>query len=191
MLDSPLPAGPMRATVLISLVTLSGCASSSAVPGHPTPTETVRIVGLTGAVALTTSPTVAARIDTFPAPLDEVWRILPAAYDSLAIPPTSLDAANHVVGNAGLKVRGRLGNVPLTRYLDCGDSQGAPSAETYEIHLSIFTQVQPGRSGTATVATTVQASGRPVAFSGEYVRCASKGVLESRLVDRLKAQLPP
>src|SRR6266487_4622843 len=41
----PLPAGPMRATVLISLVTLSGCASSSAVPGHATPTETVRIEG--------------------------------------------------------------------------------------------------------------------------------------------------
>jgi hypothetical protein len=181
----------MRATVVLSLVMLSGCASSNAVPGRPTPNETVRIVGPTGAVDLTTSPTVAPRVDTIPAPLDQVWRMLPAAYDSLAIPLTNLDAANHVVGNAGLKVRGRLGNVPLSRYLDCGDSQGAPSAETYEVQLSMFTQVYPGSSGTATVTTTVQASGRPVAFSGEYVRCTSKGALEARLASSLKAQLSP
>ncbi len=151
----------------------------------------MRIVGSTGAVELNTSPTVVARVDTIPAPLDQVWRMLPAAYDSLAIPLTRLDAANHVVGNAGLKVRGRLGNIPLTRYLDCGDSQGAPSAETYEILLSVFTQARPATSGTATVATTVQASGRPVTFSGEYVRCSSRGALESRLVNKLKSQLPP
>jgi hypothetical protein len=175
---------------MLSVVTLSGCASSPAVPGHPTPNETVRIVGPAGAVALTMSPTVAASVTTIHAPLDQVWRVLPAVYDSLAIPLTTLDAANHVIGNAGIKLRGRLGNIPLTRYLDCGDTQGTPSAETYEIHLSVFTQVQPGTSGTTTVATTVQARGRPVAFSGEYVRCPSNGALELRLVNTLNAHLP-
>lgn len=179
----------MRATAMLSIVALSSCASANPVPGRPTPDETVRIVGPSRTIELTTSPTVAARVETVWYPLYQVWRVLPAVYDSLAIPVTSLDTANHVIGNAGTKLRRRLGNVPLTRYLDCGDSQGAPSAETYEIHLSILTRVEPGASGSTTVATTIEASGKPVTLSGEYVRCSSTGTLESHLVSTLKAQL--
>ena len=179
----------MRATVMLSIVALSGCAAANTVPGRPTPDETVRIVGPGRTIELTTSPAVAARVEAVGYPLHQVWRVLPAAYDSLAIPVSSIDTANHIIGTSGIKLRRRLGNVPLTRYLDCGDSQGAPSAETYEIHLSIVTRVQPGASGTTRVATTIEASGKPVTLSGEYVRCSSTGALESHLVTMLKAQL--
>lgn len=171
---------------MLSIVALTGCASSSAVPGRPTSDESIRIVGPGRAIELRTSPTSPASVDTLFAPLDQVWRALPAAYEAIAIPVTDLDSANHVIANSGLKVRRRLGNVPLTRYLDCGDTQGAPSAETYEIHLSVLTHVQAAGAWGSIVATTVEAMGRPVTFSGAAVRCSSTRALESRLADILR-----
>lgn len=180
----------MRAAVILSMIMYSGCASSHTAAGRPTTDERVRIVGSGGSIQLSILPTVAARVDTVLSPLDQVWRVLPAVYDSLAIPVASLDAANHVIGNPGMMVRRRLGNVPLTRYLECGSAQGAPSAETYEIRLSVLTRAYAGADGSTTVTTTIEATGRPVTFAGEYARCSSTGALESRLVSTLKAQLP-
>jgi len=51
----------MRATVMLSIVALSGCTSGNTLPGRPTPEETVRIVGPGRTIQLTTSPAVAAR----------------------------------------------------------------------------------------------------------------------------------
>ncbi len=178
----------MRGTVTLSIVVLSGCASSGSARGTPTSDETVRIVGARETIELRTSATLTASLDTVLAPVDQVWRALPAAYEALAIPVTDLDSATHVIANSGITVRRQLGKVPLTRYLDCGDSQGAPSAETYEIHLSVLTRVQPAAAGTSIVATTVQATGRPVTLSGTYIRCSSTRQLESRLVNALRAQ---
>jgi len=174
---------------MLSIVALAGCASSSTTRGTPTSDETVRIVGAGETIELRTSATVTASLDTILAPADQVWRALPAAYEALAIPVTHLDSATHVIANSGITVRRRLGKVPLTRYIDCGDSQGVPSAETYEIRLSVLTRLQAGATGTSIVATSVQATGRPVSLSGTDVRCSSTRQLESRLVNALRAQL--
>jgi len=179
----------MRGTIILSIVAISGCASSSGARGTPTSDETVRIVGARETIELRTSATVTASLDTLFAPLDQVWRALPAAYEALAIRVTDLDSANHVIANSGLIVRRQLGKVALTRYLDCGDSQGVPSAETYEIRLSVLTRLQASAAGTSIVATSVQATGRPVSVSGMDVRCSSTRQLESRLVNALRAQL--
>jgi hypothetical protein len=119
-----------------------------------------------------------------------VWAVLPAVYDSLHIPRSQVDEATHVLGNTGLKLRRRLGTIPLSRLLECGSAQGGPSADTYEVFLSILTTVQPGtEAGTAFVATTIDAQARPVSFAGEYVRCGSKGELEQRVLNSLKWEL--
>jgi uncharacterized Zn-binding protein involved in type VI secretion len=39
-----------------------------------------------------------------------------------------------------------------------------------------------------TVSTTIQATGRPVSFAGDPVRCTSTGTLEARIVEALKAR---
>jgi hypothetical protein len=79
----------------------------------------------------------------------------------------------------------------LVRLIDCGTTQGGPSADSYDIRLSVLTQVSPaeGGGGGSTIVTTVDAMGRPVAFSGEYVRCTSTGSLETRIADAIQAQL--
>jgi hypothetical protein len=180
----------MRLAVLLSLAVVAGCSSSNGVESAPMP-QTVRVVGGAGAdpIALGMIATPAdARSTTVAAPLPEVWRVLPAAYAALNIPLSTIDSTTHLVGNAGFNLRRRLGSIPLVRLIDCGSTQGGASAETYDIKMSVLTRVQPSDAGT-TFSTTVEPMGKPTAFSGEYIRCSSTGVLESRLADAIKARL--
>ncbi len=181
----------MRLATVLSLAALAGCSSSNVGQSAPAP-ETVRVVGgaASGAISMGMSPTAPdARSAALPASVADAWRVLPAAYDALTIPISMVDSATRVIGNSGFNVRRRLGSTPLVRFIDCGSTQGGPSAETYDIKLSVITQVKPDGAGSA-IATTVTAMGKPTAFSGEYIRCSSTGVLESRLADAVKARLP-
>jgi hypothetical protein len=77
----------------------------------------------------------------------------------------------------------------LSRYIDCGRTQGFDSADTYDVHLSVLTQVTPGKSNGATIATVVEAAARPAQFKGDYTRCESKGEIESRIPKIATARL--
>lgn len=181
----------MRLGRLIPLAALAACSSSSNVAQSAPVPETVRVVGGGAAnIALGMNPTAAdAHSTTLSATVADVWRVLPAAYDALGIPLSVVDSTTHLIGNSGFNLRRRLGSIPLVRLIDCGTTQGGPSAETYDIHMSVVTQVKPGDGGTI-IGTTVEPMGRPAAFSGEYIRCSSTGVLESRLADAVRARLP-
>jgi hypothetical protein len=179
----------MRRPVMLSVLPialLAGCASSRSSgipdPGVETRTETVRVggVGAQHGTTMTTVSSVSPGVTTIFSPIDDVWRVLPAIYDSLGIPVDRLDHAKHIIGNTGFKLRRRLGDIPLTRYLDCGQAQGGPSAETYEVNLSVLTELQPAARGTA-AATIVQATARPVTFVGEHTPCKSTGGLEKSI----------
>lgn len=181
----------MRLAGLIPLAVLAACSSSSnAVRSAPVP-ETVRVVGGgAGNVAIGMAPTAPdARATTLSASVADVWRVLPAAYEALGIPLTVVDSATHLIGNTGFNIRRRLGSTPLVRIIDCGTTQGGPSAETYDIHMSVVTQVKAGDAGTI-IGTTVEPMGKPAAFSGEYIRCSSTGLLETRLADAVRSRLP-
>lgn len=180
----------MRLARLIPLAALAACSSSSNVAQSAPAPETVRVVGGgAGSIAMGMSPSaVDAHSTTLSASLADVWRVLPAAYESLGIQLSVIDSATHVIGNSGFNLRRRLGSTPLVRLIDCGTTQGGPSAETYDIHMSVVTQVRAGDSGTI-IGTTVEPMGKPAAFSGEYIRCSSTGVLESRLADAVRSRL--
>jgi hypothetical protein len=91
-----------------------------------------------------------------------------------------LDASKHLAGNAGFKLRQRLGKVPLSRYFDCGTTQVGPNAESYDVYLTVLTSVASDAGG-AKVATVVDASAKPVAFSQAYSACSTTTALEKRL----------
>ena len=167
----------------VGYVLLAGCASSSSMGGTA---ETPVI----GAGNLRIRQNDAAKVTRFSAPIARVWAVLPSVHDSLSIPLTDLDASKHVIGNSGMKAYKTLGKTSLARYLDCGKTQGFASAETYEIQLSVMTQVTPDGDGT-TMATLVEAAGRPLAFSGGFTKCTSTGALETRLADLARARLQP
>lgn len=119
-----------------------------------------------------------------------VWVALRAAYDSLSLPVGSVDEASHTLGTpARVRVVRRLGKIPLSKFLNCGDTQGRPAADSYEVQLTVQTTLQPVNSATTTVLTTVVAEARPITFSGEYARCTSTGALETALTETVKSQL--
>jgi hypothetical protein len=176
----------MRVTLALPLLLLAaGCASGAGVGGRPD--QTVHLADGAGGVLRLRSD--GAKVSTVDYPLERVWRVLPSVFDSLGIALTDLDPSQHQLGNAGMKAHKQLGKVSLTKYLDCGNAQGFPSAETYDIQLSVRTRAESNADGGTSISTLVEAAGRPMAFAGEYVRCTSKSELETRIVDGVKARL--
>ena len=169
-----------RLAALLLAVVISGCASSSpgsAISGRD---QTVRVSD--GSSTLRIQPTDAMAVSNVPFATAAVWNVMASVFDSLGIAVGTLDPQKLVIGNTALKIHGRLGSVPLSRYLDCGQTQGFPSAETYDVHLSVLTQVSPGKEpNTSSIATMVEAAARPMQFKGEYALCQTKGELETRI----------
>lgn len=180
----------MRQGALLWIVVVAGCASGGGAGGAPS-SQTVRVVG----AASTQSVAIAGGAENsnthvLPYSVEKVWRALPAVLDSLGIPIQTMDPAKRVVGSAGFKIRGRLKNVPLSRYIDCGSSTAiGPNADTYEVNIAFLAAVQPAEGTSSSVSLTFEAAGKPVNFAQDYSQCASKAVLESRFYDVLAARL--
>lgn len=172
----------MRPFVSLCLLCLAACASRTT-GGSTARTETVRVATTGTTVAIQSTSTTAPSTREVARAADALWAVLPAVYDSLGIPVAQRQPATRTLGNDGLRLRRRLGSVPLQRYLDCGRGQDGPNAESYEVHLSVQTQVKPGARQTSHLSTIVQAQARPVNFSGEWVRCASRDMLEERIAE--------
>ena len=177
----------------LSIAALAGCASTP----EDTPRVTdggmvlpsTRVVGVKSELDLRTNPTISRHVTTVAGTPAAVWTLLVAAYDSIGIPVTTSVPPQGLIGNEGFKVRRKLKDAPLTRYLDCGNTQGGPSAETYEITLAVKTQLVPA-DGAVTATTMVNATGRPVALASNDIRCSSTGRLEARIA-QLIGGVPP
>jgi hypothetical protein len=178
-----------RRSVVVLCIASAACASPNSSSSPAPAVETIRVPTATpgGTASLTT--TTAANIWTVSRPIDRVWLVLAPAFDSLQIPLTTVDPTTHTIGNGDLRVRRRLGAESLRTYLNCGNTQGAPNAETFDIRLSVMAQLTPDGPGATTITTTIQAMARPASVSGEFIRCSSTGTLETRLGDIVAARL--
>ncbi|MEA3244625.1 MAG: hypothetical protein U9Q74_00570 [Gemmatimonadota bacterium] len=178
-----------RAIPVLFLVGAAACASSSTVGGSTRPVSQDISIGAGGSGdRLTIAPSSGPNVNTLDFAPDRVWKVLPAAFDSVAVPIAHLDPATKTIGNEGFKIRQRLGKVSLSRYFDCGTTQIGPNADSYDVFLTVMVQVQAAGTGSKLV-TNVEASARPITFSQAYSRCSSRGSLEARLLDAIKAQL--
>ena len=97
-------------------------------------------------------------------PIDKVWAALPAAFDSLGVTVTSRDPVKRIMGTEGIKVRQRIGGVPLSRYFDCGTTQIGANADSYEVMLMLMAQLKAAPGNTTSIVVSVDARARPVAF---------------------------
>jgi hypothetical protein len=181
----------MRRLIAVSAVLLSACASSPGAGSAPQPDQTLRIPtsNATGGSTITIAQSESPSQRTIAAPAAAVWNALPAVYETLGLPITDRNAEARTTGTTSYKIRRKLGNTPLSRYIDCGSTQGSPSADSYEVLLTVSTQLLAASSDTTGVSTTVSALARPVFVSGEYVNCGSTRALEKRFFDILRVQL--
>ena len=183
----------MRAITVVGTVLIAGCASYGVYITAPGAANTgvSRVSSSGGTEAISTGAVPIAGSSTVYVPIDRLWAILPAVYDSVGIPLTVVDRAGYMLGNRGLQVRRQLHGVALSKYIDCGYAQGRASADFYDVNLSVTTQLQRQDSLTTTVITTVDAVARPVLFTGEYNHCGTRGELEARISNDLKGIQTP
>lgn len=176
----------MHRLVPISLLVLASCASSNAAPTARPSTQTVASAG-GSAISMSTAPNL--DVTRLAWSSDAVWRILPSVFDSVGIPVVTIDQVRKTIGNSGWKTRARLGKAPLSRYLDCGNTQIGPNADSYDVLLSVLTTVAPEGTNGATLTTIVEAQAKPITYNQAYSRCSSKGGIELRIAELVKARL--
>lgn len=189
----------MRLALPLALAIAAGCSSS----GTHRPTDaaatpqTVHVAGAgtvgqasAASVRVTSANDVAA--DTIAAPLDSVWKALPAVYNALGIEVNLLDPQLRTIGTSGTKLYRRLGQTALRRLLDCGSTQLGPNADSYEVLLAATSTARKVDSTTTILVTNVQATARPMQFaSGESI-CRTRGELEKQVALLIRTRvLPP
>ncbi|MDB4869965.1 MAG: hypothetical protein JWL97_969 [Gemmatimonadales bacterium] len=179
----------MRAIIVLSVGVVAGCASPNPGAVASTPGPDVRMTMPQGSQVITSGATVVRGVANLQFPMDKVWPAMAPAYDSLSIPLSVFDATSRTIGNEGLKARRRIGKTRIGEYLNCGNGEGGPSADIYEINLSMVSRLQPNAVGGTTITTTVDGVAKPASFSGDYIKCATTGELEKRLVKIVEDKL--
>ena len=120
---------------------------------------------------------------------DQVFSTLPAAYEKLGITVTTMVTKERMIANPDLRARARLGGIPLRRLFDCGGASGDPNADTFQLTISVASEVKDNGDGSSTLSTLLQANGRPVQFGGGDVRCSTTGELERMIEQQVKLKL--
>ncbi|MDQ8164492.1 MAG: hypothetical protein P3A28_01870 [Gemmatimonadota bacterium] len=177
----------MRCQALFAVITVFACAPSGTVVATGAVPQSIGVAG--SGDRLTIAPGSGPHLNTLDVAPDRVWRVLPAAFDSVGVPVGRLDQGNKIIANDGLKIRQRLGKVLLSRYIDCGQTQIGPNADSYEVYLILAVQVRAAGPSSSSLSTTFEANARPIAFSQGYSRCTTNGALEAKLLGAVKALL--
>jgi hypothetical protein len=180
----------MRACTAFVLLAITACASAgSAGPETAPKQETVRIMGASN-TNLTVTSNAGAQVTRIEATPDRVWLALPGAYAKVGIPITEVDTVHQRIANTGMKVRRQLNGTSLSRFIECGSTQIGDNADSYDVYFTISSVVKPDpATGLTTLETMFESQAKPVSFSREYARCSTKGEMEKRIVDAVKAQL--
>jgi hypothetical protein len=179
----------MRVIIVLSVSALVGCASPNTGAVSSAPGPDVRMRMPQGTTVLSVGASVVQGVANLESPIDRVWSAMSLAYDSLSIPLTVIDATSHTIGNQGLNAHRRIGKTRIGEYLNCGSGEGGPSADIYDINLSVVSKLQPNSTGGTTITTTVDGNAKPASYSGDYIKCATTGGLEQRLVRLVEAQI--
>jgi hypothetical protein len=177
-----------RCAKILLLAVLSACASSGST-GSTSARPATQTIGRGDIGTLVVSSGASAEVAKVSQAADAVWRIMPSVFDSLGVPITDMDPARKEIGNAGYRIRNRLGKVSLSRYIDCGSTQIGPNADNYDVVLTVMAVVTADGPTAATITTRVEAQARPATYNQQYSRCSSKGGIEARIADLVNARL--
>jgi len=167
---------------IAGILFLFGCASATPANGGWSSGPSVQVSGAQGGDRMNTPPEFKiAQQSTVQMPIADAWVRLSKAYSDLGIPLTTLQPSLHELGNMGMRRSHSLGNQRLSSMLECGASGDGANADSYLISMSVVSQLTATADSTTEVATLVQATAAPMAFSTAPIVCSTKGVLEARI----------
>lgn len=175
-----------RIAAAACLMGLPACASASG-GADETRTERATIaVERTGASTTTLELSRDAAIVTheLALPPERAWPVLVETYAALEIPVNGADENGRVLATTDQRLR-RIGGRPLTAFFRCSGAYENLAA-TGDVYVSARTQLLPARSGGGTQARTeVSAIAQARSGTGSRVACASTGVLERTINEKL------
>ncbi|HVT39532.1 MAG TPA: hypothetical protein VHE78_10835 [Gemmatimonadaceae bacterium] len=182
----------IRGLACFTLATACACASQgSSSPDVSVVPMSDRIVS-GGGSSLTigsSATTVGIRTDLAATP-DAAFRALQAVYDDLKIPIADLSPTDRVAGNQQFKARRRIVGVPMQSYFDCGGTPGQPNAETFDIVITVMSNVTAARNDASTLTTRATAiASDPGHGQGNQLRCSTTGELEARIAKLVREKL--
>ena len=130
-----------------------------------------------------------AAIDLVPAPASTVRLAIKKMLTELDIPITVDDAKYDVYGNNDFQKIHRIGNKPMSDFLDCGVTAMGARTATNRMYISLITVVDSMRPNSTRIRSTVEASARDLsaASSSRPLHCSSTGKLERMLIDSVVA----
>jgi hypothetical protein len=183
-----------RSTTLVLMVILicvSGCASRSSsgpavVQGLVLPTTTTYDGGLRPVANQASS----VRDTVILGERGRIWGVLPSVFASLSIDAEMMDPTTLVIGTERLRTS-RVDGRRLSEFLDCGGGVAGPNADSYDVTLSLFVQLEGEGSGSTLVRTVLDASAQSRYNNSDQIQCASFGTLERRVVGLIDQQLRP
>ncbi|HZF67290.1 MAG TPA: hypothetical protein VEZ47_04555 [Gemmatirosa sp.] len=187
-----------QASRLALCTTLVACASAGGPPDAETAASTPRAANVTPNQALAGTGGMQADVTTIRSNRADViplaaapgpaYAALVQAYAHVGLTPTSMSTDARELGVGSAKVRRRLGEERLSRYLSCGERMsGMPNADEYDVRLTVTSRIVavPEDTARSVLTTFVQANARPVSTGGAMVTCSSTGELERRLAKRV------
>ncbi len=184
----------MRTTVLLLAASaIAACAptTSSLPSAGPTQTTTSVTTGGGANLDITMHADNRPSSNTVQAAPERVWAVMPAVFEGLKIPVGTLDQNSRVIGNRRIETNsGRIAGGRASMYLNCGNTGlGSPVADSYQVNLSVLTQIVPAPGGSTQVQTSIDANATQRGVSSAPVRCASTGRLEQQIATAVQQHL--
>jgi len=178
--------GVIRWGTVLGALLLTVASSRSA--AAQTPQARALLPGVDGAILLDTLG--------LPFPIhgsrDSIFTALESVFKELKIPVETRDPRTGLLHNLNADISKRIGNIPLSRYLDCGRGFSGDNANFYQVTLAISAWVDPPRGEPQRLQVAIAASGRdPAGSRTGWVQCTSKGTLEKLVADKVQALLSP
>lgn len=177
----------MREFASLLLVLVAGCSTSGldSVQAPRTRPPSISASGTSVDVYIPVNRAIVT--DVIRATPEAAWAALELAYPYFGIAVTESSPAARVLGNSRLVVSRRLGDAPLSRYLECGTGLTGPFADRYRIEMLIRSAIVPGEGGGARVDTYVEAvAHNPEGTSNTGVACTSTQRLEREIAERVR-----
>ena len=119
---------------------------------------------------------------------ETVWSVVSGVYTQLEIPVEQSDPRAMQLGTSGYSAR-RIEGDRMNTFFDCGTQLAGPTANLYQITLSVVTRLISKGPESTEIQTMVDAYARPRAVSGNPLHCQSRGVLEQRVGERIAEAL--
>lgn len=123
---------------------------------------------------------------------DSIFTSLETAFKELKLPVETRNPKTGLLTNLNADVSRRIGDVAISRYLDCGRGFSGNNADFYRITLAISAWLEPATGEPQRLMVAIAASGRdPAGSRSAYSQCTSRGALERRIADRVTELLSP